>query len=52
MNSPYIKVLYQYEIAISVKEKNVDDLWHVDNKVLLTEGVKKHPMICRLYRDP
>ena len=34
-----------HESAIPVKEKNVDDLWHVDNKVLFAdEGVNKHPL--------
>ena len=43
---------HSHESAISVKEKNVDDLWQVDNKVPLTEGVHKHQMTGTLHRDP
>ena len=32
------------ETAISLQEKNVDDLLQCDNKVPLTEGINKHPV--------
>ena len=41
-----------HERTISVNEKNVDDCWHVANKVPLTEGVNKHPMTGTLHRNP